>query len=71
MSAYKVLSLPMPTLFPGLNTVPFCLTKIFPAVTNCPPYLFTPSLFALESRPFLVLPAPFLCAIFSPILIKY
>src|SRR3954452_17090569 len=35
---------------------------IDPPVTSCPPNTFTPSRCALESRPFLELPKPFLCA---------
>src|SRR5688572_28066914 len=38
---------------------------ISPALTTWPPYRFTPSRWALESRPFLVEAAPFLCAIAS------
>src|SRR5580698_5815730 len=34
-----------------------------PPVTVSPPKTFTPSRWALESRPFLELPRPFLCAI--------
>jgi hypothetical protein len=38
-----------------------------PALTVSPPNFFTPNRFAFESRPFFVLPAPFLCAInFTP-----
>ena len=33
-----------------------------PAGTACPPYTLTPRLWLTESRPFLVEPAPFLCA---------
>jgi len=33
---------------------------MLPAVTNWPPKRFTPSIWALESRPFLELPTPFL-----------
>src|SRR5215469_3502861 len=36
---------------------------IDPPVTSCPPKAFTPSRCAFESRPFLELPKPFLCAI--------
>lgn len=36
---------------------------MLPALTNSPPKVFTPSIFGLESRPFLVEPTPFLCAI--------
>src|ERR1700753_3170765 len=39
-----------------------------PPGTSCPPKAFTPSRCALESRPFLELPKPFLCAITSSIL---
>src|SRR5471030_2462836 len=42
-----------------------------PPGTSCPPKAFTPSRCALESRPFLELPKPFLCAMtqsFSKIL---
>ncbi len=35
---------------------------MLPAVTNCPPKRFTPSIWGLESRPFRELPTPFLCA---------
>src|SRR5690242_16860627 len=34
-----------------------------PPVTNSPPNTLTPSRWAFESRPFLELPRPFLCAI--------
>src|SRR5580692_1852490 len=36
---------------------------IDPPVTSSPPNAFTPSRWALESRPFVELPPPFLCAI--------
>src|SRR5712692_4864352 len=36
---------------------------ISPALTSCPPNRFTPSRWALESRPFRLDEAPFLCAI--------
>jgi hypothetical protein len=36
---------------------------IEPPVTSSPPNAFTPNLCALESRPFVELPPPFLCAI--------
>src|SRR5579883_1675914 len=61
--ANRVSSLPQPTLRPGLILVPRCRTMIEPPGTNCPPNTFTPSRCALESRPFLELPNPFLCAI--------
>jgi hypothetical protein len=34
-----------------------------PGLASWSPYILTPSLCPLESRPFLVFPAPFLCAI--------
>src|SRR5579862_3373351 len=61
--ANSVSSLPSPTLSPGLKHVPRCRTRIDPPVTSSPPNRFTPSRCALESRPFLELPRPFLCAI--------
>src|SRR5215469_741892 len=61
--ANRVSSLPQPTLIPGLIFVPRCRTMIDPPGTSCPPKTFTPSRCALESRPFLELPKPFLCAI--------
>src|SRR4029453_194331 len=36
---------------------------MLPAVKNCPPKRFTPSIWGLESRPFRELPPPFLCAL--------
>src|SRR5450631_2348041 len=60
--AKSVSSLPQPTLSPGLSLVPRWRTMIEPPGTNCPPKTFTPSRCALESRPFLELPNPFLCA---------
>src|SRR6516164_5041581 len=61
--ANSVSSLPQPTLRPGLILVPRCRTMIEPPGTSWPPKTFTPSRCALESRPFLELPKPFLCAI--------
>src|SRR5580693_9969464 len=61
--AKSVSSLPQPTFVPGLSLVPRCRTMIEPPGTNWPPKTFTPSRCALESRPFLELPNPFLCAI--------
>src|SRR5690606_21208117 len=58
--AKSVSSLPFPTLAPGWIFVPLCLTMILPASTYCPSPLLTPSLLASLSRPFLVLPTPFL-----------
>src|SRR4051794_28718679 len=61
--AKRVSSLPQPTLRPGLILVPRWRTIIEPPGTSWPPNTFTPSRCALESRPFLELPKPFLCAI--------
>src|SRR3954463_11545007 len=61
--AKRVSSLPQPTLSPGLILVPRCRTIMDPPGTSWPPKTFTPSRCALESRPFLELPKPFLCAI--------
>src|SRR6476619_718347 len=61
--AKRVSSLPQPTLRPGLILVPRCRTMIEPLGTSWPPKTLTPSRCALESRPFLELPKPFLCAI--------
>src|ERR1035441_10508006 len=60
--ANSVSSLPNPTFSPGLIGVPRCRTMIDPPGTSCPPQRFTPRRCALESRPFLELPKPFLCA---------
>src|SRR5437588_5936750 len=43
--------------------VPRCRRIIVPPGTRWPPKALTPSRCALESRPFLELPRPFLCAI--------
>src|ERR1035437_3143359 len=56
-------SLPQPTLAPGFNLVPRWRTMMLPPGTNWPPKTFMPSRCAFESRPFLELPRPFLCAI--------
>src|ERR1700677_4438440 len=40
---------------------------IEPPGTSCPPKAFTPRRCAFESRPFLELPSPFLCAIELPL----
>jgi hypothetical protein len=53
----------MPTLTPGLMRVPRWRMMIEPPVTSWPPKAFTPSRCAFESRPFVELPPPFLCAI--------
>lgn len=42
--------------------VPSCRMMMPPAFTGWPPYTLTPRRLDCESRPFLVLPAPFLCA---------
>src|ERR1019366_9303185 len=61
--ANRVSSLPQPTLVPGFSLVPRWRTMMLPPGTNWPPKTFTPSRWAFESRPFLELPKPFLCAI--------
>src|ERR1035437_6504883 len=61
--ANRVSSLPQPTLAPGFNLVPRWRTMMLPPGTNWPPKTFMPSRCAFESRPFLELPRPFLCAI--------
>src|SRR3984893_9315815 len=60
--ANSVSSLPQPTFSPGLIWVPRCRTMIEPPGTSWPPKTFTPSRCAFESRPFLELPRPCLCA---------
>jgi hypothetical protein len=47
----------------GETLVPFCRTMMFPVV-NCAHhrYFLTPRILGLESRPLLVLPPDFLCA---------
>src|SRR5664280_1250985 len=61
-SANSVSSPPRPTASPGWKCVPRCRTMISPALTTCPPYRLTPRRWALESRPFRLEDAPFLCA---------
>src|SRR5260221_564006 len=62
-SANRVSSPPRPTPTPGWKCVPRWRTRISPALTTWPPNRLTPSRWALESRPFLLDEAPFLCAI--------
>lgn len=54
---------PMPTFCPGWIFVPHWRRIMLPAKTYSPPYFLTPRRWALESRPFLEVPCPFLCAI--------
>src|SRR6185312_14410592 len=61
--ANSVSSQPRPTFLPGFSGVPRCRTRIDPPVTVSPPNALTPNRCAFESRPFLELPKPFLCAI--------
>src|SRR5436190_4958405 len=61
--ANNVSSPPRPTFAPGWKWVPRWRTMISPALTTWPPYRLTPRRWELESRPFLVDAAPFLCAI--------
>src|SRR5579864_7236098 len=63
--AKRVSSLPRPTLRPGFTRVPRWRTMMVPPGTTCPPKALNPSRWELESRPFLELPNPFLCAIKS------
>ena len=65
--ANSVSSLPRPTFAPAFSGVPRWRTMIPPPRIACPPKTFTPSRCALESRPFLEEPNPFLCAIPSPL----
>src|SRR5947209_6842911 len=60
--ANSVSSLPQPTFSPGFSGVPRCRTMIEPPGTSCPPKTLMPRRCAFESRPFLELPKPFLCA---------
>src|SRR3954470_15721421 len=60
--ANRVSSLPRPTPRPGWKWVPRWRTMISPALTTSPPKRFTPSRWALESRPLREDEAPFLCA---------
>ena len=56
-------TLTMPTLFPGWNFVPLCLTMMFPGMTYSPPNFFTPKYFGFESLPFLLVPPAFFVAV--------
>src|SRR5450755_4750560 len=62
-SAKRVSSPPRPTPRPGWKCVACWRTIISPAPTAWPPKRLTPSRWALESRPFRLEDAPFLCAI--------
>src|SRR5579884_1093822 len=53
----------MPTPGPGRNRVPRWRMSTMPGTTSSPSERFAPRRFAWLSRPFRVLPAPFLCAI--------
>src|SRR5687767_3270265 len=64
-SANSVWSVPTPTLSPARYGVPRWRTRILPANTCSPPNFLTPSRFDWDSRPFLVLPPAFLCAMFD------
>src|ERR1700744_2092601 len=61
-SANRVSSLPRPTLIAGWKCVPRCRKVISAAFTLWPPKRLTQSRWALESRPFRLDEAPFLCA---------
>src|SRR6185312_15270054 len=60
--ANSVWSVPVPTFRPARTGVPRWRMMMFPARTRSPPKRFTPSRLEWESRPFLVLPPAFLCA---------
>ena len=62
--AYKVSSLARRTLSPGWIAVPRWRTKISPERTLVPSLRLTPRRWARESRPFVVEPWAFLCAIY-------
>src|SRR5947209_10219422 len=53
----------MPTFWPGTFCVPRCRTMMPPARMPVPSWTLTPRRLARLSRPFRVLPTPFLCAI--------
>src|SRR5689334_20282080 len=53
----------MPTFGPGWTRVPHWRTRMFPARTGWPAKILTPRRCPALSRPFRVLPWPFLCAI--------
>src|SRR5436190_671937 len=55
----------MPTFFPGWCLVPRWRTMMLPAMATWPPKSFTPRRLLWDSRPFWVLPSPFLCAMAS------
>src|SRR5260370_21523869 len=61
--ANRVSSLPQPTLVPGFSLVPRWRTMMLAQGTKWPATTLTPSRCAFESRTFLELPRPFLCAI--------
>src|SRR6202521_2861514 len=63
--AKRVSSLPRPTFRPGFTGVPRCVTMMVPPGTICPPNALNPSRCAFESRPFLEVPCPFLCAMYQ------
>src|SRR5688572_12648483 len=64
-SANNVWSVPTPTFSPARYGVPRWRTRMLPASTVWPPNFLTPSRFDWDSRPFLVLPPAFLCAMFD------
>lgn len=61
--AKRVWSLPMPTFVPGNTLVPLCLEMMSPTLAKAPSVILIPRYLGLESRPFLVVPVAFLCAI--------
>src|SRR6056297_243824 len=69
--ANSVWSRPTPTLVPAWKRVPRWRTRMLPATTDWPPKSFTPSRLDSESRPFLLLPPAFLCAIVVYLLVRW
>lgn len=58
--------LTMPTLCPGWNLVPRCLTSICPGKASCPCDILAPRYLGWLSALFLVLPPCFLVALQAP-----
>ena len=69
--ANSVSAFPRPTLSPGLKWVPRRRTRMVPAVTVWPSPTLGPSILGFESRPFLLEPCHFLCAMVCPSTPRY